>query len=346
MRSLRFQLPLSLAAAICILLPWHANSADLSAATLLMERQDYVRAEPLLRDVLAREEDAEAEYLLGFLLIETYRFDEAEEHLLRAVAARPDELHWQMVLAKSLLEQGKNVAAGEVLERAIRVDPQPDYYFAHAMATLNAGKFGSAEASLRACLEQSPGHAEALSALGLLLIDEGRSDEAIPFLERARTLNPANTEVLYRLGSAYRYTGRFDEAEQLLSTVVERVPGHVGALHNLARVLIATGDEARANEVMNRFRGMSALRDEIDFNTIAVRKNPQNIEGRLHLATLHLSAGRTQDALNGLLETRTLAPQDARVYRLLADAFRQLGDESNARRAEQIATSLEESARR
>ena len=322
------------------------SAADLSVATQLMERRDYANAEPLLRDILAVDDDAEAEYLLGFLLIETYRFNEAEEHLLRAVAARPDELHWQMVLAKSLLEQGKNVAAGEVLERAIRADPQPGYNFAHAMAALNAGSFDSAEASLRACLEGAPEHAEAHSRLALLLFDEGRSYEAIPFLERARALNPANIEVLYPLGSTYRHAGRLDEAEQLLSAVVERVPGHVGALHNLARVLVTKGDKEQANEVMEQFRRMSALRDEIDFNASAVRKNPENIEGRLHLATLYLRAGRSRDALNGLMEARAVAPQDVRVYRLLADAFQQLGDVNNARRAEQFALSLEESAHR
>ncbi len=91
---------------------------------------------------------------------------------------------------------------------------------------------------------------------------------------------------------------------------------------------------------MDQFRGMSELRDEIDFNAQAVRKNPDNIEGRLYLASLYLRAGRSQDALGELLTTRTLAPRDPRVYRSLGAAYRRLGDEGNAQRAERYAASL------
>ncbi len=308
-----------------------------------MERQAYAQAEPILREIVAAGVDAQAEYLLGFLLIETYRYAEAEKHLSRAVTARPDEPHWLMVLAKSQLEQGKNVAAGQMLERAIRLDPKPAYFHAHAMTTLNAGDLDAAESSLRKCVELDADHADALARLGGLLIDSGRTDEGIPYLERARTVNPRNTDAIYRLGAAYRYAGRLDEAETLLAEVVERVPGHVGALHNLSRVLITAGKKERAQAVLQQFREMSALRDEIDFNTVAVRKNPDNVDGRIHLATLHLRAGRVQDALTGLLAARSFAPQDARIYRLLAEAFRGLGDETNARRAEQFANSIEES---
>ena len=113
-----------IAALISILPATFSMAAELPEVVRLMERQNYAGAEPMLRKVLAREDDAEAEYLLGFLLIETYRFDEAEQHLRRAVDARPEEDHWLMVLAKAQLEQGKNLAAGQTLQRAIALDPQ------------------------------------------------------------------------------------------------------------------------------------------------------------------------------------------------------------------------------
>ncbi|MBT8103247.1 MAG: tetratricopeptide repeat protein, partial [Gammaproteobacteria bacterium] len=317
-----------------------ARAADFSEALELLQRQDYARAEPMLRDMLAREHDAEADYLLGFLLIETYRFEEAERHLLRAVAARPQEDHWLMVLAKSQLEQGKNINAGKTLQQAIELDPQPGYYHAHAMTALNSGNFDAAEASLRACIDKNSEHIDALYRLGGLLIDQGRSKDGIVFLERARTLNPDNVDTLYRLGAAYRHAGRLNEAEKILYAVVARVPGHVGALHNLSRVLMQSEKHAAAAEVLEKFRAMSKLRDEIDFNAQAVRKNPDNIDGRLHLATLYLRAGRTQDALSALLAARVLAPRDARIYRTLATAYRGLGDENNAQRAERFAAMI------
>jgi tetratricopeptide (TPR) repeat protein len=333
------------ALACAILLVSGAAAADLSEAVDLIERQNYQRAELLLRQALTREEDAEAEYLLGFLLIATFRFEEAEQHLRSAVNARPQQPHWLMVLAKSLLEQGKNIAAGEVLEQAIAIDPLPAYYHAHAMAALNAGDLAAAEASLRACLALNAQHEDALFRLGVLMIDQGRSEEGIEYLERALAVNPANLECRYRLGTAYRNAGRLDDAEDYLNAVVDRVPGHVGALYNLSRVLIQSGNPEAAAIVMEQFRSMSKLRDEIDFIAMAVRKNPGNIDGRIYLVTLYLRAGRTQDALTGLLATRVLAPRDARIYRLLATAYRRLGDENNAVRAERFADSIEGPAR-
>lgn len=340
------QFPLFFSLATNILLASNVIAADLSDAYLFMERQNYARAEMVLRQVLNDQDDAEAEYLLGFLLIETYRFDEAEQHLRRAVTARPQEDHWLMVLAKSQLEQGKNIAAGEVLQQAIAVDPAPAYYHAYAMTALNTGDLVAAERSLRACLERSAEYPDALFRLGGLLIDQGRNEEGIAMLEKARTVNPQNLETPYKLGLAYRHAGRLGDAEELLRGVVERVPGHVGALHNLSRVLIQSGQTEAANEVLDQFRAMSELRDEIDFNASAVRKNPDNIDGRLHLATLYLRAGRTQDALTGLMAARVIAPQDTRIYRSLATAYRRMGDENNALRAERFAASIEVSSRR
>lgn len=323
-----------------VLLAPCAMAQDLSAVYSLMQRKDYVRAEPMLRQALAQGENPEAHYLLGFLLIESYRYEEAEAELRAATEARPDQSPWLMVLAKSLLEQGKNVAAGEVLEAAIELEPRAAYHHAHAMTALNAGELEAAEASLRACLALEARHQDALQRLGGLLTDQGRNDEAIPYLEQARALNPRNLETTYRLGVAYRYAGRPAESEALLRGVIAEVPGHVGALHNLARVLIESGKRDEAAAVMEQFRRMSELRDEIDFNAHAVRKNPDNVAGRMHLASLYLRAGRTQEALTELSAARALAPQDSRIYLAMATAYRRLGDEQNAARAEQFAARL------
>lgn len=332
------------ALASAILLASGAMAADLSEAVKLMKQRDYAHAEPMLRQALEEENNAETRYLLGFLLIETYRFEEAEKQLRSAVSAYPQQHHWQMTLAKSLLEQGKNVAAGEVLELAISLDPQPAYYHAHAMASLNAGDLATAEASLRTCVELNTEHGDALYRLGVLLVDQGRYEEGIVFLDRARVVNPQNLDALYKLGLAYRYTGRPGEAEQFLFAVIVSVPGHVGALYNLSKIMIQSDNPAAAVSVMEQFRTMSKLRDEIDFTARAVRQNPDNINGRLFLADLYLRTGRTQEALTELLAARERAPRDARIYRSLGTAYRRLGDENRASRAERLANSIESAA--
>lgn len=318
-------------------------AADLSQAYSLLERKDYARAEPLLRRELAARDDPEAHYLLGFLLVETFRYREAETHLRVAVTAMPGQGNWLMVLAKSLLEQGRNLAAAEVLERAIAISSRPAYHHAHAISVLNAGDLQRAEASWRTCLALQPDHPEALGYLGGLLYDQARTDEALPVLERAITANAGNIDARYRLGTAYRQAGRTGAAESQFMAVLEQVPGHVGALHNLGRMLLEQGRPDEGRTILEQFRVMSALRDDIDYYAFAVKKNPDNVAGRLRLADLYLEAGRSKEALAEYLAARQQAPREPRIYRGLATAYQRLGEMENARRAAGFASALEQS---
>ena len=119
------------------------------------------------------------------------------------------------------------------------------------------------------------------------------------------------------------------------------MPGHVGALYNLGRVLIQQGRAEDGRERLETFRSMSELRDKIDFNTRAVKKNPTHLPGRLELGRLLLAAGRTEDALTELLAARQLAPGEPRTYRLLAEAFSRMGRGEDAARATAFAERLE-----
>jgi hypothetical protein len=92
--SLR-RFPIFIAAVISVLPATNSMASELSDIVRLMERQNYAGAELMLRDIVVLEHDAEADYLLRFLLIETYRFEEAEQHLLRAVTARPQLIQWR-----------------------------------------------------------------------------------------------------------------------------------------------------------------------------------------------------------------------------------------------------------
>jgi len=76
----------------------------------------------------------------------------------------------------------------------------------HAHELLDAGKDGEAEAALRAVLDMSPGHDDASMSLAVLLIDSGRTEEALEVLDKL----PPSTEVdnlraAARLGSAVEH---------------------------------------------------------------------------------------------------------------------------------------------
>jgi Flp pilus assembly protein TadD len=57
------------------------------------------------------------------------------------------------------------------------------------------GKLGDAEAHLREALRVNPRNAEALNNLGVVRMDQGRTEEAIASFMKARELMPGNAAI-------------------------------------------------------------------------------------------------------------------------------------------------------
>lgn len=84
---------------------------------------------------------------------------------------------------------------------------------------------------------------------GMALANLGRPQEAVPFLEKAKTMNPASPAregvVLY-LGRAYLQLGRPDEAIANLEQLLRLEPGNKEGRYILAMAWITKGDAERA----------------------------------------------------------------------------------------------------
>ncbi len=71
-----------------------------------------------------------------------------------------------------------------------------------------------------------------------------------------------------------------------------------------------------------------------------VKRNPENLSGRLVLADKLLTAGRAEEALRELSAARGQAPRRAEIYAAMGQALRRLGREAEARQAEVAARRL------
>ncbi|MDH3745854.1 MAG: tetratricopeptide repeat protein [Acidobacteriota bacterium] len=329
-------------AAVCLLLLTAAPArpgSDLEPIEALIQQGRYAQAEQALRSLLAP--SGKADYLLGFTLIQLYRFDEAEKSLRRSVEDQPTSIDRLHALAKSLLEQSKNLAAIEVLDRALAVESRPDLYFARAMCALNAGRDREAEKNLESSLSGQARNPEALYKLGKLKLDRGDYASAREHFVASLEDDPKHLEALFYLGVTELRLENAESSIQAFEQVLAVVPGHVGALYNLVRALQQMGRRDDARATLERFRQMSATQDEVDFLQQAVKKNPANIAGRVSLARKLLEVGKAETALEQALVARQLDPRRAVTYRLLAEAFGQLGRHSDAQQAEDFARRLE-----
>lgn len=76
--------------------------------------------------------------------------------------------------------------------------------------------------------------AKKLFEKGVRRLHEGRYEEGIGLLKRARTLDTKNPEILVNLGGAYVLRGKYEQAVPVLETATEVAPEHVNAWVNLA----------------------------------------------------------------------------------------------------------------
>jgi adenylate cyclase len=92
-----------------------------------------------------------------------------------------------------------------------------------------------------------PGGANAHLAYGMSLNYGGRSEEAIPVLQKAIRLNPLGEAGSFlNLGHAYRVTGRFEEAVSEYKKSLQRSPDNFFAHLSLAATYSMMGREQEA----------------------------------------------------------------------------------------------------
>jgi serine/threonine protein kinase/tetratricopeptide (TPR) repeat protein len=156
----------------------------------------------------------------SMLLAFTGRFEESEAE--SRIAAQLDPLSPQVLVdaAVGLIFQKDSERADELMRRALELDPT---YFFPVMVK------------------------------GWARLDKGQFREAIPFLERSRTMGapPFVTAFI-----AYAYGASGDEAKAMaeLETLREASPGRQVAPFNLALVHLGLGEHARAIEELERAR--------------------------------------------------------------------------------------------
>ena len=93
----------------------------------------------------------------------------------------------------ALFQQRKYAEARqELLRETLRHPSSAQGYFYLGMAEVHLGDLAAGERSLRHALELNPGSPNTLCNLGVLLLEQRKPQEALPFLEKANRLEPTN----------------------------------------------------------------------------------------------------------------------------------------------------------
>jgi tetratricopeptide (TPR) repeat protein len=154
--------------------------------------------------------------------------------------------------AQILQQAGQNEAAIAVLDEALEQFQQSiALRYSRALIAASEGNIAQTESDLMIVLEQDPGNAAAMNALGYTLADQtDRFDEAEELIRRAYELLPDDAAVIDSMGWVAFKQGRLDEAERYLRMAMNLDDNPEIAAH-LGEVLWVQGREDEARAVWN-----------------------------------------------------------------------------------------------
>ncbi|HEV8060071.1 MAG TPA: sulfotransferase [Gemmataceae bacterium] len=182
------------------------------------------------------------------------------------------------------------------------------------MQLQQAGRLEEAEAHYHGLLQHVPQQVETLHALGLLLHQRGKHQEAIDFLSRCLAAGGPPPLVRSNLGAVCLAAGLLREAVTHCREAIHISPELAIAHYNLGAALFRLGELEEAE---------IALRD-------AVRLMPRDIVARCTLgSTLH-QLRKMPEALALLQETARLAPTHPRAHHDLGTALLTAGQSERA----------------
>ncbi len=183
-----------------------AGSRLLDAAAML-ERGELEPARQLLvRHLQVRPGDAEACTMLAVIHQRSGDPVRALVFAERALAARPEDPRYACNVAALLTQAGRADKARDLLARAVaRAPANPDVRLAFAGALDMSSDFFAAERECLAALELAPNDPRAIGAYLSILIEMGRSADAVDWARRGVAAHPDDWALASQLCHAINY---------------------------------------------------------------------------------------------------------------------------------------------
>jgi TolB-like protein/Flp pilus assembly protein TadD len=150
--------------------------------------------------------------------------------------------------------------AREMANRAMELDGElPETHVALALVDIFRHQdWSEAERHSRFAMELNPSHEFAHRSLALVLMYQGRFEEAIERIERARQIDPFNPFVASLAGDVYWHSGDSEKAISLWQEAGEIDAGHPLGFQGLGMARCKRGELDEAVALFNQARRLSA----------------------------------------------------------------------------------------
>lgn len=231
-----------------------------------------------VRDITSASLDAYRHYLSGVELLDQLLFDEAAAELEQAIEVDPSfgRAYYKLAIARwwsqgadKYADVSSDTAPGAVLRNLLSGDRKlspRDRLLAESILALVELRFREAGPLFEELVERYPDEKEAWYGLGEVRFHGpggGRNLKTLEAFERAVELDPDFHLAYYHLVDIYIYQRTFDEGIALLEERLERQPDEQAWHFQLARLAVASGDEARIAAAIADARAHLEDRDDL-----------------------------------------------------------------------------------
>jgi tetratricopeptide (TPR) repeat protein len=239
---------------------------------------------------------------------ESQRVQDAEAEAQGILKANPNDVATRRLLGHIYLrtlgdpnaasQQSSTVAkAIEQFREVVRLDPtdtESALWLARLYRLQNDPD--KAEAVLRGILSGEPDNESALEQLTQLLLDEGKSSEAVGLLEGVTAKSPSAT-LLDLLGDAYTQTNDFAKAETAYRKAVQMDPSEVSHYRGLGQALVS---EEKYPEALKVYQKLIDLM-------------PDDPDNYLREAQIYRELNQYDKAEESLLKAKQYAPGSLQI---------------------------------
>jgi len=207
--------------------------------------------ETLKRSLAVSPDNINVVEMLGSTYIRAGKHENALPLFRKAeqISGSPDAMQR---LANTLLQCARYLEAKPVYERLMRVSPESKVYIGLTLCLINLGDATAAEKILADRARAFPQDAEIHRALGTLLAQQERWDEAERAYRSASLLDPRNPEAARGLANCLHRQGRFGEAEALYREALRARPDDAATLCQLGEALIELSRLDEAQSMLDR----------------------------------------------------------------------------------------------
>jgi arylsulfatase A-like enzyme/Tfp pilus assembly protein PilF len=199
-------------------------------AMVATESERYLKAVPILEEVVKQEPHALTAYLLlGRAYVSLKEFQKAIPPLQHVVETTPDNSLARYELGCALVKTGQwNEAAPQFQAAVSQMNSSAMMHFYLALVYQRTSRDEEALAEFKDALHWDPKNFPANLLLGRIYIKQKKAADAVPLLQKAATLHPDAIEPHRLLADAYTQLGRQEDASREISEA-ERIQAQGGS---------------------------------------------------------------------------------------------------------------------